>query len=230
MARYLTYTFPAGNATDVCATQAVAQIPANPNRNLAFNGNLSNQVLGTVNFLNYGYSRQISCTTTHVGNVTFTINGIQNGVSITEQVVANANTAYSDFVYDSIVSISIDIDANGCSVGTGHIGFFPLIDINLERDVINYNFNIARLPGASIHTTIYGTLANIYQNGSTYLNILLPANNNNQNLLEIKPSAAEDQWFFSTNNTPEIYNSILVYINGTVEEIGNSIQINFRQT
>lgn len=227
MSRSLSYTFPVANTQDVCLIQSVAT-----NANFILNGNLANQVTGNVSFISLGYSRQISITSAFDNSgVTFVISGTQNGVAISENLIGPNNaTVYSVLIYDVITAISATVaPATNAKVGTGYQGFFPLININLDRDVINYNLNTARITAASIHTTIYAAIANIYQNGSTYLS-MMPANNNNKNLLQIKATAADDQFFFSVANDVEAYHSLLIYINGTVGEVANSIQVNFIQT
>lgn len=219
MSRSLHYIFPAGNTTDVFTTVDIGAAAT-----LVLNGNLVDKSTNTVNFLKYGYSRQLSCTTTQANNVIFTINGTQNGVALSENLTVNNTTAYSVQVYDVVTSISINRDATGVSVGTGYIGFFPLTAINLERDVINYTLSTARLTAASIQTTIYNTVSDIALNGRTFLDQVT----NNQNLFSIKASSADNQFILPVANAV-LCRSILIYINGLVGGVGNSIEMNFIQ-
>lgn len=217
MARRLTYTFPAGNTTDVCLTKNIGGAGL-----LILDGNLVDKVTNTLNFLKYGYSRQLSCTTTQANNVVFTINGIQNGVFISENLTANNNTVYSVQIYDVITSISIDRDATGVSVGTGWKGFFPLIAINLDRDFVNYTLTLARLSAASISFSVYGTLANIVNN-RTYLDHIT----NNSNLFQVQaPSTTANYVYSGLTGT---YAYILVQLGADVSTIANSMQLNFIQ-
>jgi len=230
MSRFLSYTFPAGNTTDICQLQTVVN-----GSNFIINGNLA--AGGQVSFNNL-YSRNISFTS--VGNnstVRFTITGMQNGVPITELTNANAgpnnNTVYSTQIYDSVTSIVPSIaNANNVSIGTGWNGFFPLVGINLDRDVINYTLTVASLTGNANTIALYGTLENIVQNGSTYLNTIT----NDYNVFAIR-SAVADQFVYSnayagagiTTINP-IYSSILVQVGTAGATTGYNMQMILRQT
>lgn len=230
MARYLRYVFPAANNLDVCALQNTAGAA-----NLVLNGNLANQVTNQVSFIDRGYSRSISLTSANnLGGINFTIQGIQNGVLITEVLVGpNNNTVYSVQIYDKIYSIATSAAVNQVRAGTGFLGFFPLININLERDNINYILTTSKLTAASIHTTIFSTVLDVRNNGVTFL----AAVGNNFNLFPIKADAADDRYIFPVPPsvaTPFFqpsppYNSLLIYISGQIGEIANSIDMNFRQ-
>lgn len=221
MARFLSYTFPAGNTQDVCLTQTLAAAG-----NLTINGNLATPVNNTVSFLNKGYSRQISITSD--GTQAFIVNGIQNGVPISENITGIIATAvYSVQIYDSITSISVGAAAT-VSVGTGWAGFFPLIGINLDRDVVNYTLTIAAgSAGNSIPFALFGTIANIVNNGHTYTDII----NNNQNLFSLRAIAVGNNYIHSTNTgTVAIYSSLLVQLGSAAGTIANSMTLNFIQT
>jgi hypothetical protein len=222
----LKYVFPVANTSDVCALQTTAGAA-----NLILNGNLANPISNQVSFISNGYSRSVSLTSTvNLSGVNFTIIGTQNGVSVSQTVAGpNNNTIYANpttVVYDTITSISVSgAVATGVSIGTGYTGFFPLININLERDVINYSLSTAQVTAASIHTTIFNTNDNIYQNGSTFLNSVA----NDYNVFSIKASSADAQLYLPVANIV-LCRSILIQINGALGEITNSIQMNFIQT
>ena len=230
MSRYLRYVFPIADNLDVCALQDTLGAA-----NLILNGNLADRVTNQVSFIDRGYSRSISLTSANdLSGVGFTISGIQNGVLITENLAGpNTNTVYSAEIYDKIYSITTDGLVNQVSVGTGYTGFFPLININLERDNIDYILTTSKLTAASIHTTIFSTVLDIKNNGATFL----AAVGNNFNLFTIKGDEAEDQYIFPV--PPSVvapyfqpsppYNSFLIYINGQAAEVANSIDMNFRQ-
>jgi len=230
MSRYLNYTFPVANNLDVCALQNTAGAA-----NLILNGNLADRVTNQVSFIDRGYSRSISLTSANnLAAVNFTISGIQNGVLITEVLAGpNSNTVYSVQIYDKIYSIATSGLVNQVRAGTGHLGFFPLIDINLERDNINYILTTSKVTAGSIRTTIFATIVGIRNNGSTFLDATV----NNYNLFEIKASGADDQYLFPIYPVPgnesfqpsPPYYSLIIYINGQVGEIANSIEMNFRQ-
>lgn len=217
------YIFPVANTSDVCNAQTTAGAA-----NLNLNGKLSDQTKSRVPFINNGYSRQISLTSAgNLGGVAFTIRGIQNGVNISENINGpNNNTVYSTLIYDVITSISCNgAVATPVSVGTGYQGFFALINVNLQRDVINYSLSTAKLTAASIHTTIFNTLDDIQNNGQTFLDII----DDNFNLFEIKASALDDQFILPVTDVIPC-RSILVYLDGLVGEVTNSIQMNYIQT
>ena len=219
MSRSLSYIFPAGNTTDVCLLQTLGGAG-----NLNLNGNLANLVNGQVSFIQKGYSRQISLTSgNNLSGRTFTVTGMQNGVTLTENITGpNNNTVYSVQVYDVINSISVDGGAAGISIGTGWQGFFPLIGINLERDVINYTLTLARLTAASVSFSVYGTLDNIVNN-RTYLDHIA----NNSNLFQIQaPSTTANYVYSGLTGT---YTYILVQLGAGVGTIANSMKLNFIQ-
>lgn len=219
MSRSLSYIFPAGNTTDVCLLQSLGGAG-----NLTINGNLANLVNGQVSFIQKGYSRQISLTSANdLSARQFTITGMQNGVTITENITGPTAgaTVYSTQVYDVISSISVNGAINAVSAGTGYIGFFPLIAINLEKPIISYSLTIA--PDAATPTIVYNTLYNMV-GIDTFLDL-----ENDTNLFEIKGNDVEnDQYFLPTQNVvPCRY--ILVKIEGTIGTIGNEVFMNFIQ-
>lgn len=220
MSRSLSYIFPAGNTTDVCLLQTLTGAG-----NLTINGNLANLVNGQVSFIQKGYSRQISLTSANdLSARQFTITGMQNGITITENITGpNNNTVYSVQVYDVVSSISVNGAVNGVSVGTGWQGFFPLIAINLERDVINYTLTLARLTAASVSFSVYGTLDNIVNN-RTYLDRIT---NNDANLFQIQaPSTTANYVYSGLTGT---YTYILVQLGANATTITNSMKLNFIQ-
>ena len=231
MSRHLKYIFPTGNISSICGLQDTAGAA-----NLTLDGNLANQVTNQVSFINHGYSRSISITSANdLSAVNFTITGVQNGTLITEVLIGpNANTVFSVEIYDVIFSIATSAAVNQVSVGVGILGFFPLININLERDNINYILTTSKLTALSLPTTVFATVADISNNGSTFLNAIA----NNFNLLEIKTNVADDQYVFPVPpsgvnpyfQASPPYSSLLISINGTTgAALLNSIEMNFRQ-
>jgi hypothetical protein len=144
----------------------------------------------------------------------------------------NANTVYSGQIYDKIYSIATSGAVNQVQVGTGYTGFFPLININLERDNINYILTTSQLTAASIHTTIFAVISDISHNGTTFLDAV----NNDFHIFTIKADTANDQYRFPILPTAGIsfqpslpFASLLIHISGQLGEIANSIEMNFRQ-
>ena len=228
MSRYLTYTWSASNPTDICKSQTLAAAG-----NLVLNGNLADSTNSAVNFEDYGYSRSITISSTSdLSGVTFTINGTQNGVNINTPVTGPTagNTVESPDIFDNITSISADGIVADVTVGSGYKGFFKIIAINTERDVINYSFSLHRLTTNPKDTIIFGTLSNIVNNGISYLDITA----NDLSLFEIKADGPTNGYIFPAQNTgisqQPLYKFILVYVHGDATTAANSIQLNFIQT
>jgi hypothetical protein len=219
MLRYLTYTFPAGNTSDVCKTQNTAGAG-----NLILNGNLANSIGSEVNFLSQGYSRSLSIDSANdLSGVTFTIKGTQNGELITVETAGpNATTKYVDDVFDVVTSISVSAVANDIRIGTGAKGYFPVIYINLQRAVINYSLSTYRLTAASIPTQILNSLDNFAQNGKRFSTAL------SVNAFEVKASSTDNQYILPPANVIPCH-SIIIKIDGTDATIDNSIRMNFIQ-
>lgn len=216
------YIFPDCNTQDICLIQSTTGAV-----NLVINGNLASS--GIVPFINNGYSRQVSFTSANnLSASSFTINGMQNGVSISEVVTGpNNNTVYSVNVYDVVTSISASGVVAGVSVGSGHSGFFKIVSpvytgINGN---LNYNFTLGSTLGSNvIGTTIYGSLVNIVNNGSTFANLIT---NNVGTLFQIKAFGNEAAYIYPTNTT--LYAYILIRLTGTSSTIGNSTTLTFLQ-
>lgn len=219
MRRYLTYTFPAGNKTDVGHLQSIGG-PGN----LSLNGNLANAISSEVNFLSQGYSRSISITSANnLSAGSFTITGKQNGQIVSEILVGpSSNTVYGNEIYDVVTSIAVTGSVNAVSIGSGHSGYFPIININLQRAVINYSLSTFKLTAASIPTVIVNTLDDIAQNGQKFTQSLA------NNVFTIKTSSADDQYILPPANVIPCYAFIIV-IDGDDTTINNSIRMNFIQ-
>jgi hypothetical protein len=225
MSRSITYTWPASNETDVCKQQLLAVAG-----NLVLNGNLANQTNSAVNFIGYGYARSITITSTvNLSGSTFTIIGTQNGENIREEragPTAN-NTVESANVFDIITSISVNSAAANVKVGSGYRGYFKLIGINLERDIINYSLSIHKLTNISKATEISGILSDIVNNGVQFDNL------NTSSLFPIKALSVADQYIFPLQNNGilnPLFKFILIDITGDSTTAANSIQLNFIQT
>lgn len=222
MRRYLTYTFPAGNTSDVCKAQNTTGAG-----NLILNGNLVNPIASEVNFLSQGYSRSISLSSG--GNLSaarFTVRGTQNGASVVASNIPgpNANTVYIGNIFDVITSVSVNGAVNDIRIGTGYGGYFPLININLQRAVVNYSLSLYKLTAATIPTLIVNTLDDIAQNGIIFDDVLAGSNT-----FSVKTLAASDQYLLPIANIIPCY-SFLIVIDGDATTIGNSIRMNFIQT
>jgi hypothetical protein len=215
------YIFPDASTQDICLIQDTTGIV-----NLVINGNLATG--GIVSFISDGYSRQLSFTSVNnLSAFTFTIYGTQNGVAVSEIVTGpNNNTVYSANVYDVISIISSSGAVSGVSVGSGYNGFFQLImPTIIGINEFNYNFTLGSTYGTNvIGTTVYGTLANIVNNGSTFTDIIA---NNVGTLYQIKAFGNQTFYMYPDNTT--LLTSILIELTGSPSTIGNSTTLTFLQ-
>jgi uncharacterized protein YsxB (DUF464 family) len=222
MARTLQYIFPASNTSDVCKHQVTAgagYLTLNGNLAVAGNNNITFLTTPTTTNVAQGYSRNVSVTTNTNCNVT--VNGIQNGRVLTEIITGHANTTtYGVDVFDVITSVYVNTATSGITLGTGLTGFFPIITIDLDRDVINYTLTT----GSSnlVSTALFGGISNIAYNDSTYLNTV----NNNNNIFKINANNL-DQYVYSNAGNPT-YSYLLVQVIN-INNINNSMELNFLQ-
>lgn len=222
MARIIEYTFPACNTQDVCLLQTPLV-----GGNYILNGNLVNTIGSEVSFIDRGYSRNISITSTaDVSAITYTITGFQNGVKIIEDVTGPDNTTvYGNEIYDTIISVtSNDAFDDAISIGTGPKGFFRIINIDLNNAQQGGNFlTLITKTAPPVSTTIYGTPIDLSKTGLTYPQILAT---NINNLFSIKAASAVDNY----STLPAPYKSILIQLNGGATTINSIMYMNFTQT
>lgn len=227
MANILQYVFPGANTQDLCLVQNTTGM-----MNLILNGNLASSNDSTqVNFLSYGYSRQISFTSTNdLSAAKFTIIGMQNGVQVTETLSGPVNnTIYSTNIYDVVSFVTVDRAVASIQVGTGYNGFFPLIPIDLTKSYVNYTLSLGSLFNTNqIGTTVYNTLSNINQNNSTFSNIIT---NNVGTLNTVKPASNQNLYTYPVSPTTlvPLTRNILVQLSGSSLTIGNAMTLTFIQ-
>ena len=222
MSRSLEYIFPASNEQDICLLQDTNA----GGRNLKLNGFLVNSTGSEVSFIERGYSRTISLTSVNdLSGVQFHVNGIQNGIEFKEIIFGpNNSTVYTTNYFDKITYIYVGVAVMGISVGTGVSGFFSLVDINLERPVINYALTLATFNRVGSETLIFATLDDIHHNGESYLDNVY----NNKNIFTLKANSSEDNYILPPAAVG-IYKSLLIAINGGVLDITDEIQMKFIQ-
>lgn len=187
MARFLQYKFILPTATAIVSTTNIT-IPDGGvvNAILPISGSLSNGS-GGANIIGTGSVR--SATITAGGNasaIEFTITGLQNGGSVTIGPIAGPDSTTSDtkVYFDVITSITYSaanatgnpVVYNNISIGIGKSGFLPLVLINLLESTsdLDYTFSIFGVaPDALDYTVdVYGALSNVYNNGSSYENLI----------------------------------------------------------
>lgn len=164
MTIYNKYIFPVPSTNSVGLVQSVdANIP------LVFNGGIYNT--NNINFIDYGFVPNISLTS--VGNlsaVTFKIEGYQNGVYITENLIGPNNTTISSVnYYDRLVSITpLQTSLIPVSIGTFRLGYLPIIRLNtLKKNVTNFNYSLhISVPVGLVSFQIYKSLKDCYNQGN----------------------------------------------------------------
>ncbi len=215
------YIFPDANTQDVCLLQSTTGFV-----NLVLNGNLASG--GAVSFITQGYSRQLSFTSANdLSSATFAVHGTQNGEVVTENVTGpNATTVYSTEVYDTVTAITSSVAVSGINVGTGYLGFFQLLQPAFTGvGVLNYNFTLGSTFGTNvIGTTVYGTLDNIVNNGSTFADLI---SGNVGTLNTIKALGTQAYYIYPNNTT--LYKYILVELTGSTSTLGNTTTLTFLQ-
>jgi hypothetical protein len=159
------YVWPATNTTAVAALQDIAA-----NGSAVLNGSFaSNSPTGQISFINQGVIRAVSLTSANnLSARTFTVSGIQNGAAVTENITGpNNNTVYGTGTYDVITSVTTNGTSNGVSIGTGKVGYFPLIPVNTEVEKPScwqLSVHIPLSPASGLSYQAYMTLDNIVNN------------------------------------------------------------------
>jgi len=223
MSRYIKRIWPACNTGAVCAVQSTAGAA-----NLKLNGTLANVINSEVSFVEKGFIRQVSITSTaNLSALTITVTGMQNGVIVTENIVGpNNTTVYGDPTkfYDVITSVSINGAAANITVGTGYCGFFPLIGIDLNPSVINYTLSIASLTAENVTTEVFSVNEDIYQNGNTFKG---NATHNN-NIFIVKEAGTELQYQLPDTEMV-LCKSFLVEVKNVEADVAKSLSLTFIQ-
>lgn len=230
MARSLQYLWPACNSQAIFRTKLVNQAGADLVQ-LKFDGSLINPVTGYAEFLaNSGTPRSITITADKdLRTFLFTIKGYQNGIPITTPYAGpNNNTGYYGGSFDIITSITIEPNPNAnISIGTGAIGYFPLVNINLERDYLNYTLSFSHTNDAQTltPTTVYFSTQNIATRGKTYDDLII--NSEFENIFILKDFGSVQNYLYSAQNA---ISGLLVKLGGSAETNGNTIRLDFLQT
>lgn len=159
----------------VSLTQNVA-VPGN----LLLNGTYTNPATSTISFKDQGFVRQVSLTSVNdLSGATFTVSGVQNTTLVTNVLAGpNNNTVTTPDSFDIISSVSVDMAVTGIKVGTGLVGYFPLINrinssiVLITSPSINYalGFSTEAVNGCTYQ--IYQSLTNLSENGETYLALI----------------------------------------------------------
>ncbi|CAB4124206.1 hypothetical protein UFOVP51_72 [uncultured Caudovirales phage] len=221
MSTYTKLTWPVQDVAAVCALQNVAAPGA-----LLLNGTLFNSSIpGQVSFVRVNIIRSISLTSVNNLSATnFVIQGFQNGAFVTETLAGpNNNTVYGTQIYDIIISVIASTAVTGIQVGTGKVGFLPLLVINPNAGFINYSMeiDIPTSPASGINYSVIKTLAQVSINYITFSN----------QLTKFFPVAANltSQTTSQTGNSILITNFILLQVNSSSSPITDTFDFIFLQ-
>ena len=152
------YNWPVSNPQAVSVSQDVTD-----NNFFVLNGDLVDPFLpNQISFIKYGFTRNVRITSENDDTgITFVITGMQNGIAITEDVVGgNATSVYSTNSYDVINSIKVtNGDVLNVQIGTGNIGYLPVIVLNNVVHVLQAVSLSIRLSnnGGSLQYNVYAS-------------------------------------------------------------------------
>lgn len=134
MAQNTVYKWPVQNTQAVCKTQ-----DANAGEELILDGTMAEIGSAEISFIRAGFSRSVSIHSAEdLSGVNFTVTGMQNGGRVTQEFVGPNNaTVWSDEVFDTITSVSVDGNVTNVQVGTGKTGFLPLISVDPNSSRVN---------------------------------------------------------------------------------------------
>jgi hypothetical protein len=145
-------------------------------RILFMDGTLFDGINNQISFISHGYSRSLSFTSTDVDNsaATFTVSGLQNGVPVSEDIVGGTAgiTVFGEKAFDIVTSITTDVLAQNFTVGTGLVGYLPLISVDTAMHTATLNYAIQSIfpffDNNTINYDLFRSLAKIPLLGRSY--------------------------------------------------------------
>lgn len=179
MATILNYKWLVNDPAAVCAVQDVAAIG-----NLVLNGTYYDTATNTVDFVDNGFVRNVTITSVNdLSSASFIVNGVQNGLSISETIVGPNNDTVSGVnIYDYILSVTVTAPVMGVSVGMGSIGTFPLIVLTNGTSIAGsyyaLSFNTQSSGGCTY--TLYESLSDLTNISVPFLTLI-----SNENFIQI---------------------------------------------
>lgn len=175
MFNYLQYFWPVQDLQAVALLQNTSGAG-----DLILNGTYVEPPSPTISFLNQGFVRQVSLTSTNdLSTAVFTIAGVQNTTLVTTVINGpNNNTIVTPDYFDIVSSVSVDQAVSGVQVGTGLAGAFPLLKVTNGQTLNPFSSNNAFALGFNTESIngctyqIYQSLTNLISNGQTYLTLI----------------------------------------------------------
>lgn len=132
MARPEVFYWPTADDEGFALTQDVTH-----GNEFILNGPLVNNGIGQFT----GISRTVSITSSDDLSLnTFTVTGTLNGKTVSEAKFPgpNAETLNTTQVFDSVVSISTDLDATNASIGSGLLGYTHWAEYNYQASIVGF--------------------------------------------------------------------------------------------
>lgn len=171
MATYIEKYWAAQDLQAVSLLQNVASPGA-----LLLNGTYFNASSSTINFNTQGFVRNVSLTSVNdLSAASFTISGVQNNTVVSNTIAGpNNNTVYTTDSFDIISSVTVNSAVNGIKVGTGLVGFFPIINritpnsfsITAPSTAYALGFTTESVDGCTYE--VFQSLTDLSGNGETY--------------------------------------------------------------
>lgn len=175
MTVYREYYWPKASLDAVALLQV-----GSPDDPVNLNGKLANYFTNQISFIDAGFSRTISITSANdLSAITFTVSGLQNGVPVTEDITGpNNDTVQGALSFDIITSIFLDGVAIDFSIGTGSVGYLPIIYFNIQAATPIIDFSIQTLFSTtnSLTYNVYNSIAKIGELGLSYDDLLADTN------------------------------------------------------
>ncbi len=178
--------------------------------NLLLNGTLANgSIPNQLSLIANGMIRSVTVTATAAlpGGTTFTVIGFQNGGIVSEVITGGGVNVTVEGVeyYDVIKSITVNnaVATSIIKVGTGTVGYLPLIPLNTNAQAINYSLS-TYIKTSTLNYSVYQTLDSINTN-------FIPFKNQSNNLFSIVSGATTS----TLNNFTSITNFLLFKVNSS---------------
>jgi len=208
--------------TAVCALQSLGSTGS-----LLLNGTLvDNSIPNQISFISNNFIRSVSITSgQNLSSTTFTVSGIQNGAFVTENITGpNNNTVYGLNYYDIITSVIANaaIAAPGVSVGTGKVGYLPLVQVNNSNasSYINYSCSVLLPAGSGINYSLLQTLEKVNNNW-------IPLQT--QNTIFFPSMGLTNQTTSQIGNSTIIVSYLLLHINSSTTPLTDTLTFIFTQ-
>lgn len=173
MSTFYEWTWPITDIAAVCQLQDTTGAGALILNGNLFNNTAPNQLSFVANTIPNGFIRSVSVTSANnLSAVSFIVTGFQNSAAVIDTIVGpHNNTVYGVKAFDEIVSITVTGEISQASVGTGSIGYLPLIAVNTLTNPINFSVQVSVPSGSGITYSLFRTLSSIPTDYLTFISL-----------------------------------------------------------